>query len=233
MKIKMFIPLALILCLVFSLCACGTTANTDGTTTAPATTVAATTSASTEATTTAAATTAPATEAEVDADATASDFTEEDALELVKTSYEITDDSYYYQPRGTYEIDGTSYYAIDLRKSLDTNTTYISSYFVTLDGSEIHKGYIAGEEAVISDQQPTIEVTEDNAVKVVEAAYDFEDGCFVTYRGVEEIDGVKYFAVDLRRSLEANTTYLSTYFVTETGAITLGYYEGGTPVLGE
>ncbi len=231
MKIKMFIPLALILCLAFSLCACGTTSNTDGTTTAPATTAPATTAASTEATTTAAATTAPATEAEDDT--AAASFTEEDALELVKDSYEITDDSYYYQPRGTYEIDGTSYYVIDLRKSLDTNTTYISSYFVTLDGSEIHKGYIAGEEAVISDQQPTIDVTEDNAVKVVEAAYDFEDGCFLTYRGVEEIDGVKYFAVDLRKSLEANTTYLSTYFVTETGAITLGYYEGGTPVLGE
>ncbi len=229
MKIKMFIPLALILCLAFSLCACGTASNTNGTTTAPATT--ATEAVKTEATTVPA-TTAPAT-TEAEADATTADFTEEDALELVKTSYELSDDNLFYHFRGTYEIDGTNYYAVDLRKSLETNTTYLSSYFVALDGSEIHTGYIAGEEAVISDTKPAITVTEDNALKVVEAAYDFEEGCFLTYRGVEEIDGVSYFAVDLRKSLEVNTTYLATYFVTETGTIVEGYYENETPVLAE
>ncbi len=233
MKIKMFIPLALILCLAFSLCACGTTANTDGTTTAPATTAA-----STEATTTAAATTAPATETEdntAESNDTQTAFTEDDALELVKNTYELSGNNYY-RPRGTFEVDGVTYFAVDLMKSLETNSTYNGlTYFVTTDGSEIVKGYIDNDEAFFTtgDEKPDFEVTEDNAVKVVEAAYDFEDGCFLTYRGVEEIDGVKYFAVDLRKSLEANTTYLSTYFVTETGAITLGYYEGGTPVLGE
>lgn len=233
MKIKMFIPLALILCLAFSLCACGTTANTDGTTTAPATTAA-----STEATTTAAATTAPATETEdntAESNDTQTAFTEDDALELVKNTYELSGNNYY-RPRGTFEVDGVTYFAVDLMKSLETNSTYNGlTYFVTTDGSEIVKGYIDNDEAFFTtgDEKPDFDVTEDNVVKVVEAAYDFEDGCFVTYRGVEEIDGVKYFAVDLRKSLEANTTYLSTYFVTETGAITLGYYEGGTPVLGE
>ncbi len=230
MKIKMLIPIAFVLCLAFSLCACGTTANTDETTTAPATTVA------TEATTTAPATTAPATtapQAEAQDETTPADFTEDDALELVKSSKEFSDE-YFFVSNGTVEIDGVSYYAVDLRKSLETNTTYISSYFVTLDGSEIHEGYIAGEEAVISDTKPAIEVTEDNAVKVVEAAYDFEDDCFLTLRGTEEIDGTTYYAVDLRKSLETNTTYLSTYFVNADGSeIVFGYYEGGTPVLGE
>ena len=221
MKIKMFIPLALILCLAFSLCACNNNSNTNETTTAPA-----------ETTTAAATTTAPATEAEADTTAAASDFTEEDALELVKSSYEFPEE-YYFMSKGIVEVDGTSYYAVDLRKSLDANTTYISTYFVTLDGSEIEEGYINSDGTVISDEKPTIDVTEDNAVKVVEAAYDFEDGCFLTYRGVEEIDGVSYFAVDLRKSLEANTTYLSSYFVTETGTIVEGYYEGDVAVLAE
>lgn len=231
MKIKMFIPIALVLCLAFSLCACGTTANTDATTTAPATTAA------TEATTTAPATTAPATTAaatEADDDATAASFTEKDALELVKNTYELSDDAYFYQPRGTYEVDGVNYYAIDMRKSLEHNTTYISTYFVTLDGSEILKGYIAGEVGYIGTEKPSIEVNEDNAVKVVEAAYDFEEGCFLTYRGTEEIDGTTYYVVDLRKSLEVNTTYLGSYFVNADGTeIINGYYEGETPVFAE
>ncbi|MBR3987997.1 MAG: hypothetical protein IKK10_01695 [Clostridia bacterium] len=224
MKIKMFIPVALILCLAFSLCACGTNVNTPANTTAPATT----TAVNTEATTTAPATTTAATTT-----VSAPDFTEEDALELVKNTYDF-DEEYFFVSNGTVEIDGTNYYAVNLRKSLETNTTYISSYFVTLDGSEIKEGYINGEEAVISDEKPAIDVNEENAVKVVEAAYDFEEGCFLTYRGVEEIDGTTYYAVDLRKSLEANTTYLSSYFVKADGTkIVEGYYEGGTAVLAE
>lgn len=222
MKIKMLIPIALVLCLAFSLCACGTGSNTTTTTTAPATTLA------TEATTTAPAETTAAAETT----ASAAEFTEEDALELVQNTYDF-DDEYFFVPNGTVEIDGTSYYAVNLRKSLEANTTYISSYFVTLDGSEIHEGYISGDVAVISDEKPTIDVNEDNAVKVVEAAYDFEEGYFLTYNGVEEIDGVSYYAVDLRKSLESNVTYISTYFVTSNGTIVEGYYEGGTPVLAE
>ncbi len=222
MKIIKFISLALVVCLAFALCACGNNANTDETTTAPDTNA---TAVNTEATTVHA--------TETQADIAGSDFTADDALELVKNSHELSSDDLYYQYRGVYEIDGESYYAVDLRKSVETTTTYLSSYFVAFDGSEIKEGYISGEVAVISDTKPTIDVTEDNAVKVVEAAYDFEDGCFLTYRGVEEINGVNYFAVDLRKSLESNTTYLSSYFVTETGTIVEGYYEGGVPVLAE
>ncbi|MBQ2687234.1 MAG: hypothetical protein IJF52_01225 [Clostridia bacterium] len=225
MKIKSIISVTLLFCLAFALCACTNTENTGETTTAPAAT---TTVADTEATTT-----APAkTKAEIETTASAAEFTEDDALELVKNTYDFSDE-YFFVPNGTVEIDGTSYYAINLRKSLENNTTYISSYFVTLDGSNIYEGFIAGDVAEISDSKPTIDVTEDNAVKVIEAAYDFEENCFLTYRGVEEIDGVSYFAVDLRKSLETNTTYLSTYFVTETGTIVEGYYEGNTPVLAE
>lgn len=233
MKIKMFIPIALVLCLAFSLCACGTASNTNNTTTAPATTTAAATEATTTApATTAAATTAATTEAE-DNDAEAS-FTENDALELVENTYELTENNLFYVIRGTYEVDGVSYYAIDMRKSLEYNTTYISTYFVTLDGSEILKGYIADEVGYIGTEKPSIDVNEDNAVKIVEAAYDFEEGCFLTYRGVEEIDGTTYYVVDLRKSLEVNTTYLGSYFVKADGTeIVDGYYEGDTAVLAE
>ncbi len=223
MKIKRLIPIVLTLCLVFALCACGTGSNTDETTTAPATTVA--TDANTEATT------VPATESQ--ADTAGSDFTADDALELVKNSHELSSEDLYYQYRGVYEIDGENYYAVDLRKSLETSTTYLSSYFVALDGSEIKEGYITGDVAVISDSKPTIDVTEDNAVKVVEAAYDFEDNCYLIFKGTEEIDGVTYYAVNLMKSMESNSTYLSSYFVTADGNIVEGYYEGGVPVLSE
>lgn len=224
MKIKMLIPVALVLCLAFSLCACGTNVNTPANTTAPATT----TAANTEATTTAiAGTTAAATTA-----ASASDFTEEDALELVKNTYDF-DEEYFFVSDGTVEIEGTTYYAISLRKSLEANTTYISSYFVTLDGSEIKKGYTTADGSVISDEQPAIEINEDNAVAYLYARYDFEEGNFLLYKGVEEIDGTTYFAVDLMRSLEANTTYLTSYFVTEDGTIVEGYYAGGVAYLAE
>ncbi len=223
MKIKRLIPVVLTLCLVFALCACGTGSNTNETTTAPATTVA--TEANTEATTVLA--------TESQADTAGSDFTADDALELVENSHELSSDDLYYQYRGVYEIDGTSYHAVDLRKSLETNTTYLSSYFVALDGSEIKAGYISGDVAVISDTKPTINVTEDNAVKVVEAAYDFEENCYLMYKGTEKIDGVTYYAVNLMRSLESNSTYLTSYFVTADGEIVEGYYEGGVPVLVE
>lgn len=226
MKIKMLIPVSLILCLAFALCACGTTANTGETSTAP--------TATTTATDTEATTTAPAeTNAETEPTTTsAAEFTEEDALELVKNTYDFSDE-YFFLSNDIVDIEGTSYYAVDLRKSLEANTTYISSYFVTLDGTEIYEGYIAGGVATISDIEPTLDITEDNAVKAIEAAYDFEENCFLTLRGTEEIDGVTYYAVDLRKSLESNTTYLSTYFITETGTIVEGYYEGNTPVLAE
>lgn len=230
MKIKMLIPIALVLCLAFALCACGTTANTNVTSTAPVTTVATATATPAN---TAEASTAPAkTEAETETTASTEEFTEEDALELVKNTYEFSDE-YFFLSNGIVDIEGTSYYAVDLKKSLEANTTYISSYFVSLDGAEIYKGYIAGGVATISDGEPTIDITEDNAVKAIEAAYDFEENCFLTLRGTEEIDGVTYYAVDLRKSLESNTTYLSTYFITETGTIVEGYYEGTTPVLAE
>ena len=232
MKIKMLIPIALVLCLAFSLCACGNAADTNNTTAAPTTAAEAVAE-----TTTAPAETVAETETAAPAETTAeteaaADFTEEDALELVKSSYEFSD-GYYFMSNGIVDIDGTSYYAVDLRRSLETNSTYITSYFVTLDGAEIHTGYITGGEAVIAEGEPTLEITEDNAVKAVEAAYDFEDGCFLTLRGTEEIDGVTYYAVDLRKSLEANTTYLSTFFVETNGTIVAGYYEGDTPVLSE
>lgn len=233
MKIKMLIPMALVLCLAFSLCACGGTNTTD-----PSTAPATTTAAATEAETTAPAETNAVTETAAPADTAAAsetaadEFTEEDALALVESSYEFSDE-YFFISHGVVEIEGTSYFAVDLKKSMDTNVTYISSYFVTLDGAEIHKGYIAGDVATISDETASLNITEENAVKAVEAAFDFEEGCFLTLRGVEEIDGITYYAVDLRKSLEANTTYLSTYFVTEAGDIAVGYYEGDTPVISE
>lgn len=238
MKIKMLIPIALVLCLVFSLCACGTTANTDPETT-PATT---------EATTTApaetAATTVAATEAETDAktdaqtetqDTTAEDvFTGEDAFALVETTYPLESDNLYYVFRGIYMIDGYNHYAIDLRKTLEDHTTYISTYFVTLDGSDILEGYITDGVAYVGEDRPSVEVTEENAVKIVNAAFDFDENCFLTYRGTEEIDGTTYYVVDLRKSLETNTTYLASYFVKADGTqIVDGYYEGETPVLAE
>lgn len=232
MKIKMLIPVALILVLTLSLCACSANTNTGTNTTAAPTTAPATTVATEANTTTVAPTTAPATEAQAD---TSEDvFTGEDALALVESTHELTSENLYYVFRGIYMIDGYNYYAIDLRQSFETHSTYMSTYFVKLDGSEIHSGYIADEVGYIGTEKPAVEVTEENAVKIVEAAYDFEENCFLTYKGVEEIDGVTYYAVDLRKSLEANTTYLSTYFVNADGTeIVLGYYEGGTPVLGE
>lgn len=232
MKIKMLIPVALILVLTLSLCACSANTNTGTNTTAAPTTAPATTVAAEANTTTVAPTTAPATEAQAD---TSEDvFTGEDALALVESTHELTSENLYYVFRGIYMIDGSNYYAIDLRKSFETNSTYMSTYFVNLDGSEIQSGYIADEVGYIGTVKPAVVVTEEYAVKMVEAAYDFEENCFLTYKGVEEIDGVKYYAVDLRKSLEANTTYLSTYFVNADGTeIVLGYYEGGTPVLGE
>ncbi|MBE6793722.1 MAG: hypothetical protein E7532_02110 [Ruminococcaceae bacterium] len=232
MKIKMLIPVALILVLTLSLCACSANTNTGTNTTVAPTTAPATTVAAEANTTTAAPTTAPATEAQAD---TSEDvFTGEDALALVESTHELTSENLYYVFRGIYMIDGYNYYAIDLRKSFETNSTYMSTYFVNLDGSEVQSGYIVDEVGYIGTEKPAVEVTEENAVKIVEAAYDFEENCFLTYKGVEEIDGVTYYAVDLRKSLEANTTYLSTYFVNADGTeIVLGYYEGGTPVLGE
>lgn len=235
MKIKFLIPIALVLCLAFSLCACGNNADTNETT-APATTASKAqtevqTAAQTEAQTNVAtdvATTAP--EAESD---TTTDFTQDDALELVESTHELTADNLYYMFRGTYDIDGTSYYAVDLRKSIETTSTYMSTYFVTLDGSEIKAGYITNEVGYIGTEKPAIEVTEENAVKVVEAAYDFGDDSFLKYRGVEEIDGTSYFAVDLMKSLETNVTYLSSYFVTADGTITAGYYQNNVPTLSE
>lgn len=233
MKIKMFLPIALVLCLAFSLCACGTTTNTNETTTAPATTTAAT-----EATTTAAATTAPATTAaatEADDDATSASFTSEDALELVNNTYEPSGNNYY-RARGTFEVEGVSYFAIDLMKSLETNSTYDGlTYFVKTDGSDIVKGYIDNNEAVFTteDAESDLEINEDNAVKAVAAAHDIGDDEFLMYKGIEEIDGVKYFAVDLRRSFEDHSSYLSTFFVTENGEIVKGYYEGDVAYLAE
>lgn len=307
MKIKMLIPIALVLCLAFSLCACGTTTNNNETT-APATTTAATTA-------TAAETTAPAdTQAATDSEG----FSEEDAITLVQNTYDFSDE-YFLHVRSTVEIDGTNYYGVDLRKSLETNTTYISTYFVKTDGSEIVEGYFEGEvpyltkketadfteedalelventygtsddcfyhvrgtvevdgvsyygvdvmkkidvnvtyngityfvkadgsdivegyywnnEPVFSsgEEKPAFEITEENAVKAVKAAYNFGDDEFLVLRGTEEIDGVNYYAVDLRRSFEDHSSYLSTFFVNEDGTkIIKGYYEGNTPVLTE
>lgn len=233
MKIKIFIPMALILCLAFSLCACGTTANTTQTTAPAETTAPVTTAAATEAEkTTEALTTAPAeTEAETEA-ADEAAFTEDDAVELVKNSYTFGDE-YTLIPMGLVDINGTEYFAVDLRMYHDGVSTYITSYFVTTDGEEIFTGYTMDGVSYISDSEPTIDVNEDNAVKIVNAAYDFEEDCFLKLRGTEVIDGTTYYAVDLMKSLEYNTTYLSTYFVSETGNIVLGYYAGGEAFLSE
>ena len=235
MKIKFLIPMALVLCLTLTLCACGSNADTNETT-APATTVAkAETTAATE--TEAVTTIAAETEIETEntADTNEATFTADDALELVQNTYELSD-NHYYRPRGTFEVEGVSYFAIDLMKSLETNSTYEGlTYFVTTDGSDIVKGYIESNEAFFTtgDEKPDFEANEENAVKIVEAAYDFEEGCFLKYRGVEEIDGVSYFAVDLMKSLETNVTYLSSYFVTADGTITAGYYQNNVPTLSE
>lgn len=231
MKIKMLIPVALVLCLAFSLCACATNSNTNETTTAPATTVA--TEAKTEATTTEAATkatTAAATEAETEA--VNNEFTEDDAIEMVSDNYSFGED-YYLMVRGTEEIDGESYYAVDLRIRHEVTTSYITSYFVKTDGSEIVEGYYNDDTPVISTGNATLTITEDNAVKAVEAAYDFEEGCHLNLRGTEEINGTTYYAVDLRKSLEVTSTYLGTYFVSPDGEIVLGYYEGDVAYLAE
>ena len=302
MKIKMFIPIALVLCLAFSLCACGTITNTKEIT-APTT--------NTEATTTAPAETKEAT-------APAAEFTEEDAIELVKNTYTF-DETDFLHANGTVEVDGTNYYAVDLRRNLEYNTTYLATYFVTTDGSEIVEGYFVGGEPVLSqkkvadfteedalelventyeladncfyhvrgtvdvddetyyavdvmksletnvtymattyfvkadgsdilmgyfvgediifttgDEKPDFEITAENAVTYVKAAYDFGDNEFLMLRGIEEIDGVNYYAVDLRRSFDDHSSYLSTYFVNEDGTnIIEGYYNAGTPVFSE
>ncbi len=223
MKIKMLIPIALILCLAFSLCACGNEAKTDATTTAPATSVA-TTAANTEATTT-----APAeTKAETETSADTAEFTEEDALELVKSTYDFSDE-YFFYVRGTEEIDGVNYYAVDLRKSLEVNTTYISTYFVTTDGSEIVEGYYAGGEAFLSEKE-TLSFTEEDAIAMVEGEYPCSDSYYYHVREISEIDGETYYGVDLMRNLEDHSTYISTYFVKTDGSeIVKGSYLGGEP----
>ena len=229
MKIKMFIPIALVLCLAFSLCACGNgTTDNNSKTTVPATTTAA-------ATTTKAPTTAPATTAATTENNATDEFTEEDALALVRNEYPTEEKCHYYF-RGTEEINGETYFAIDLRKTLEVNTTYMGlTYFVKADGSEIIDGYYSGGEVVFnSDEKPSFDVDEETAVKLVNAAYDFEDNCFLTLRGMEEIDGVNYYAVDLRKSFEDHSTYLSTFFVNEDGSkIVKGYYEGDVAHLSE
>lgn len=228
--IKMVIPVSLVFCLIFSLCAC----------TAPAyiQESAAPTATTTEATMNDTATTAAVTNAttttSAEAETNEAVFTEDDALELVKNTYEL-DESYAYRPRGTFEVDGVSYYAIDIVKFVVDHYSYQGlTYFVTEDGSEILKGYIYSNEVFFTtgEEEYDFEVTEDNAVKLVNAAYDFEENSFLTYRGVEEIDGETYHVVDLRRSLETNTTYLGSYFITENGSrIIEGYYVGGVPTL--
>ena len=216
---KKFIALALLLCLAFALSACAGNEATQETTAAD-TTATATTAAATE----------EATAAETEA-ATEAAFTEDDALEMVKSTYTL-EDGYFFTTRGTYEVEGGNYYAIDMRKSLDTNSTYISTYFVATNGSEIVEGFIEGETPIFANNDnTTLDINEENAVKAVEAAYDFDDDCYLIFRGVEEIDGVSYYAVDLRKSLETNTTYLSSYFVTYDGTIVEGYYRNNTPYL--
>ena len=236
MKIKMIIPMTLVLCLTFSLCACGTTANTNETTTVPATTTASVEETTAVPETTEAFADVETTAAEAETDTNDTTFTHDDALELVKNTYEPSGNTYY-RPRGTFEVDGVTYFAVDLMKSLETNSTYEGlTYFVTTDGSEIVKGYIENDEAIFTtgDEKPDFEVTEENAVDIVNAAFDFDENCFLTFRGTEEIDGTTYYVVDLRKSLETNTTYLASYFVKADGTqIVDGYYEGGTPVLAE
>lgn len=307
MKIKMFIPIALILCLVFSLCACGTITNTPATTAANTETATAPVETTAPvATTVPAETTAPAEFTEEDAlelvkntydpgsdcfyhvkgtvevdgvnyyavdlrrsfedhssyletyfvttdgaeivrgyfvggepvlnQKEAADFTEEDALELVKNTYEPGSDCFYHV-RGTVEVDGVSYYGVDVMKSLEDHVTYMSlTYFVNTDGSDIVKGYYVGNEAIFTtgDEKPSFTINEENAVKYVNATYDFGDNEFLVLKGIEEIDGVNYYAVDLRRSFEDHSSYLSTYFVNEDGTeILTGYYDAGVAVITE
>ena len=199
MKIKMIIPMALVLCLTFSLCACGTTANTNETTTAPATTTASVEETTAVPETTEAFADVETTAAEAETDTNDTTFTHDDALELVKNTYEPSGNTYY-RPRGTFEVDGVTYFAVDLMKSLETNSTYNGlTYFVTTDGSEIVKGYIVNDEAIFTtdDVKPDFEVTEENAVTVVRSAYGTPEGCFYMFKGVEEIDGTTYYVVDM------------------------------------
>lgn len=232
--IKMVIPVALVFGLIFSLCACGTTPDTKETT-APATTVAkveTTVAPETEAVTTIAAETE--TVAENTADTNETTFTSADALELVQNTYKPSGNTYY-RPRGTFEVDGVTYFAVDLMKSLETNSTYNGlTYFVTTDGSEIVKGYIDNDEAIFTtdDVKPDFEVTEENAVTVVISAYGTPEGCFYMFKGVEEIDGTTYYVVDMRKSLETNSSYVGSYFIKADGTKVIeGYYTDGVPTL--
>ncbi len=160
------------------------------------------------------------------------EFTEEDAMKMVEDTYTI-DANCYLHVRGIAEIEGESYYGVDLMKNIDSHTTYLSTYFVKIDGSEIKEGYYQNNTPVIAEKT-ALDITEENAVKAVEAAYDFDDNCYLLLRGIEEINGVSYYAVDLMKSLELNSTYLSTYFVNADGSeIVTGYYAGGVPYLAE
>lgn len=217
MKIKSILPIVLAFCLIFALCACNNDTSGDGTT-APITT---------EDILDGNETTAPA-----GTDTETAEFTAEDAIEKVKSTYTL-EENCYLLARSTEEIDGVTYYAVDLMKSMETNSTYLSTYFVKADGSEIVLGYYYNGEPVL-DERGTVEFTEEDAVKMVEEKYTIDANCYLHVRGIAEVDGAEYYGVDLMKYIDSNTTYLSTYFVKTDGSeIKEGYYQNNTPVFAE
>lgn len=136
---KVLSVLAVLLCMVFCFCACGKCNNTETTGETAETTVATVTEE------TVAETTVAVADEDADADDTATTITEDEAIKMVKDEYDFGD-GYSYTVRSVEEIDGVSYYGVDLRKLIDDHYTYYTTYFVAADGSEIVEGYYENDQ---------------------------------------------------------------------------------------
>lgn len=142
---KKFAILLVVLCMVLGLCACGDNTKTETADNTEATVV---TEEATEEVTEAP-TEAP-TEAATEVATEKETITEEDAIKMVEDKYQFGD-GYSYSVRRTEEIDGVSYYGVDLRKIMEDHATYYTTYFVATDGSEILEGYYENDVPVIAE----------------------------------------------------------------------------------
>ena len=215
---KIFISLAVLCCLIFCFCACGNQIETEKETQESVVATETVTEKATEAETV----------AENDAKTT---ITEDEAIKLVEDKYSFGED-YGYKVRRIEEVNGVSYYGVDLRRLVGGVSTYQTTYFVTTDGSDIIEGYYENDKPVLVG--PKNEITEDEAIEMVKNKYNFpeEEGYGYNVRGVEEIDGYVYYGVDLRKSVNGTSTYQTTYFVAVNGSeIVEGYYENDKPVI--
>ncbi len=132
-------------CIAFCLCSCGNDAKTDGT---KATTEIVATTEETVATT--AETVTPTQETKATEAKAPAEISEDDAIQMIKDKYNF-DEGYGYYLKGKVNIDGVSYYAVDLKKIMDTYSTYLTTYFVKTNGSEIVEGYYENDEPVLVD----------------------------------------------------------------------------------